>query len=766
MQYRKTGKLSAGCAALAVGLLASSAMTAPAGAQSAPPAAGANEGGIETVYVTAEKRVERNIDVPIAITVNDAEQLKNKNIGDMTELAEKMPNVNGGGTFFTSLTIRGISADSAGGGFPVDVGVNVDEVFMGRDRAFDTVLYDVSNVEVLYGPQGTLYGKNTLAGVINITTNRPGDVWEADGDVRYGNYNYLQVRAATGGPIIDDKLSIRVAGFYQERDGFISDPVLDNKLGSLGQKGGRVMIVAKPLDHLTVELRADIFAEDDTIGQNEVQATLSASTCPIPAMFGGCGAIFNSVPPQNPRDRVVDVNTPPMVKRDMWGSSAKAEYDWDGYSAVSITSWRHLTSDFNLDQDGGPLDGFDTGQGVEMKRFSEEFRIASPGDTRFTWIAGAYLDHESDHNLFHIHVGDGFPVSLFGLGLPPLPVGYSEASTANALINSTSWAGFVSATYKITDQLKLSAGIRYTDDQKKLAYSQLPTQLYAGYPLDVVYLFAEPIPPLTDQQKDSAPSGDVDLSYSFTPDEVAYVRFARGYKAGGFQSDIISPPFNPAGGLSFKPEYLNDYEIGLKSQLLDNRLTANLSAYYYDFSNKQEEINTGVSFVVSNAASATSRGLEAQLDWQPIDGFDLFANGGFIDAFYNSFPNGGGLGVPYTGHVLVGASKWSGSWGASYIQPFDLIPGTNYDLTTDWDYRSGQFTDPANTEAQMIQPYLIINARAGIESDDGRWGFYVWGKNLGNRTVLGGGVDVLDSLYVQRGINIGRTFGLELRAKI
>ncbi len=401
-----------------------------------------------------------------------------------------------------------------------------------------------------------------------------------------------------------------------------------------------------------------------------------------------------------------------------------------------------------------------------MRRFSQEFRIASPDDGDFSWLAGAYFDHESDTGVFHIHTGPGFPTFLFGPPFPfLLPPGFSEAAQTNSTINSSSWAGFVSGKYKITDQLTLSGGIRFTHEEKKLNYQQLPTILDPIIaPLHVIYSFALPIPPLTDSYKDDAVSGDANLQYAFTPDQIAYVRYSHGFKAGGFQSDIISPPFSLAGGLSFQPETLDAYEAGYKSIMFDGALTAHLSVFYYDFSNKQEQVNTGVSFRVSNAASATSKGVELELSWNPIEGLNLFANGGYLDAKYEKFPNGGGVGIDFDGNQLAGASKYSASWGGSWTAP--LTDGFNYVLATDWDYRASQFTDPANTRAIRVEPFMIINARVGIETDDGNYGAYLWGRNLGDRTVLGGGVTVIGGLYTSRTINIDRTYGIELRAKM
>jgi len=744
-------------------LLGTALSAGPVWAQATPPAPPESQmqGGIETVYVTAQKRVENAVDVPISITVNTAEDLKNKNIGDLSELGQKMPNINAGGTLFGAITIRGITSNSAGAGsgagFPPDVGVNVDEVFQGRDRAFDSVLSDISSVEVLRGPQGTLYGKNTVAGVINVVTERPTNDYEALGDIRAGNYGFYQLRGTVSGPIIDDTLQVRVTGFEQRRDGYLYDPVLDKKLGSLNQWGGRIMAVSHLSSNFTFEWRADLSGEADTNGQRETIATLGGNVAPFPP--------FNTVPPQNGTDRIVDVNVMPIAKRNIWGTSGKAEYLLGDYAFTSITAWRHYNSDYDFDQDGGPLNGFDTGLREGMDRFSQELRITSPGQDRFSWIVGAYIDHETDDGQYHIAVGDGFPTFLFGAPFPTvLPTGFAEASSTHSNIVNASQAGFASAKFNITDNLNVSGGVRYTHEHKDLEYSQLPTQLSPIIaPAHVIYAFALPIPPLTDTYDESAITGDANISYTIAPNQVAYFRFSHGFKAGGFQADVISPPFDLSKGLSFKPETLNDYEIGFKSILFDDTVSANVSAFYYDFANKQEQVNTGVSFRVSNAASAILKGVELELNWAPIDGLKLFANGGYLDAYYSLFLDGGGVGIPYTGNQLAGSSKFSASWGGTYTAPFSLLPGTNYVLSTDWDYRDPAFTEPSNNPDTEVQAYMIINGRIGVEDEKGHWGFYLWGRNLGDKTVLSGGVDVIGGLYISRGINIGRTFGVELR---
>ncbi len=709
---------------------------------------------VERVTVTAQKRKERLVDVPASVSVTTSTDLKNKSTYNLTELGEKMPNVNAGGSYAASFTIRGITSGTSGSGFAPAMGVNIDDVFMARDRSFDTGVADVERIEVLRGPQGTLYGKNTIAGILNITTKRPTNEFEFLGDIQYGNKDLFSARGTVSGPIVEDVLLLRATGFMRQRDGYIYNSTLGKDVNETNNYGGRFMAVLNPAENFTVELRGDYFKQDEDGGTLETVKTADGNTLPLPP--------FNTVPPQNPLDRVVNHNTDGFLYREVKGMSVKAEYDWGGYLLTSISAWRKQESDQNADNDGGPLDGFDTGRAEGIDRFSQEVRLTSPDEGAFTWILGAYLDDETDDNLYHIHVGQGFPS-------PGLPVGFSEAAETINQIDSSSWSVFGSGKLKFTDQFWAQAGLRYTSEEKDLFYSQGPTQVVFGLVNAFSFPFTSIYPNgFTNSYKDDAVSGDVSLSYAFTNERVGYVKFSHGYKAGGFQSDVISPPLPfPVGpgitpDLTFKPETLDAYEAGFKAWWFNSSLTTNMAVFYYDFTNKQEQVNTSVSFRVSNAASATASGAELELYWYPSDEITAWGNVGYLDATYESFPDGGGPGIDFDGNRLAGASEWSSSVGANYVTPFGLINGTNFYLSGDMDYRSSQYTDPNNNEALKIKAYAIFNGRIGIEDADGVWGAYVFGRNIGDKDVLGGGVSVL-GLYETRSINFGRSYGLEMR---
>jgi iron complex outermembrane receptor protein len=419
---------------------------------------------------------------------------------------------------------------------------------------------------------------------------------------------------------------------------------------------------------------------------------------------------------------------------------------------VSITSYREYDSDFRDDSDLSPNDMFDVGRIENLDQFSQEIRLASPRDQRLSWILGAYYYEEDLESYRDIRLGPAFP----GIVLPPT---FQERAETNVTIDNESWALFGTLSFDLSNALTLDLGLRYTDEVKDLFYEQVHTEVVFG----LVGGFALVIPATTDDYDEGEFSGDVSLSYTFAPDHVGYLKYSRGFKAGGFQSDVISPPPNtPPESLDFAPEFVDSYEIGYKSIWLDKRLSLDLSAFWLDFEDKQERVNTGISFVISNAASVESYGAEMMLNYSPDEYWDISASAGWLDATYDEFPNGGGLGIDFEGNKLAGAPEYTGSFNIQYSNEVPWLDGVNGFARFEVDYNDGYYTEPSNDEARQVESHTIVNARLGLEDFDGRWGVYLWGKNLTDDTVLGGGVNLLGEI-VGRSINIGRVYGLELR---
>lgn len=728
--------------AAGVAVLASGA-AAPA---SAAEARSASRSVIEEIVVVARKREESLLEVPGAVSAFSAEQIKDQTVSDLTDLGSKIPNVlmsSGGssGTVAAGITVRGISSQSAGPGFPPGIGVYLDGVFLGRDRAFNTVLNDIEAVEVLRGPQGTLYGKNTIAGAINIRTKAPTNEFSADADLTYGTDDLVQLRGTVNLPLIEDRLLLRVSGLAKDQDGFIENRLTGDDQGEIEARGARARLLFKASETLELDLQADYFKQDDDL----VLETLQTIALPFPP--------YNQLPANDVDDRSVALNTPDFGERDLQGVSGRITWDIGDYELVSISAYREYDSDFGDDSDGVELDEFNVGREENFDHFTQELRLSSPGTNRFNWILGAYYEEEDLESFRRLRLGPQFPTPI--LMLPPIP--NQETASTDVFIDGESFALFGSFTYDLTDELELSGGLRYTSEEKDISYTQLPTQIESG----AIFAFVVPIPELVDSYDEDEVSGDVSLSWEASPGNVLYGRYSRGFKAGGFQADVISPPAT-AGSIDFDPEFVDAYEIGYKGVIVDGRLLLNAAAFYYDFTDKQEQVNTGVSFIVSNAGETENYGAEIEVLARLMEGLDLQASLGVLDAEYKAFPDGGGLGVDYDGNDLAGAPEYTGSVNLQYVRP--IGSGLELYLRGEVDFRDGFFTDPANNPNLEIDSATFVNARVGLRREDQAWSVYLFGQNLNDEDVIGGGQSTLFNTL--RSINRGRVIGAELRVSL
>ena len=725
--------------ALAAAVLAAPSVAAAAEAAEAPTVT-----TVEDVIVTAQKREERLIDVPIAISSVSQQQLKNQTLVTLSDLGARLPNVLAtNSSLFPNFSIRGVSSQSGGSpGFAPAVGVYVDEVFQGRDRAFNIPFDGVERIEVLRGPQGTLYGKNTIGGTINVITQKPTNDFKGEAAVLYGNLNFDQETLTVSGPIIPDKVLALVSAIHKSRDGYIHNRFNNTDINGYDGEGARARVLVLPVEGLTLDFSGDYYHQDGA----EALQTVTYVPLPFPP--------FNAQPAPDPAHRTVDLNAPIAGERKVWGGAARADYDLPGMRLTALLGYREYTSHFQDDSDGLGLDEFTVGRAENGVISSQELRLTSETQGPLSWIVGAYFYQEKVNSLYNIQLGSQFPSLLFGL--PPLPAGFSEQALQSAVIHETSWAGFGSFTYDLTPVLRLEGGVRYTHEDKDLYYSQTHPKVVNG----LIFGFALPIPPRTDDLSEGVWTGDVSLSYKFSPEMVGYAKYSRGYKAGGFQADVISPPPNtPPTSFAFDPEYVNNYEAGLKGRWLDGRLSVNSAIFYMDYTNKQERVNTGISFLISNAGQARVKGAEVEVVALPIEGLTLTGSVGLLDAKYTSFKNAGGLGVDFDGNRLTGAPRFQGTVAAQYEWP--LAGSLNGVVRAEAIHLDYIYTDTANSRDLRQRVNTQLNARVGIETD--KWGLYLWGKNLTDELILGGGTKVIT--VTARGINVGRTYGLEARMR-
>lgn len=740
---------------LGVSLCALQAM--PAAAQNAtpaqtPPAAESSDNqGLEEVIVTAQRREEQLIDVPIAITAIGANEIQNITAGYMTDVGIKAPNViMDQSSISPRISIRGVTSQSnINAGFPPAIGVYVDEVYQGRDPTFNTILSDVARVEILRGPQGTLYGKNTIGGAINIITQAPTEDFEASGDVTFGNYGLIQGRVSLGGALVPERVRARLSLAHRERDGFLRDTTTGSDLNDISATGGRLVIDTDFTPSFRARFSTDHFSEDGTSALETGPAVLNPTV-----------TVLAGIPAQNASDNVVQLDGAEFAQRDLHGYSARFDWDFHAMTLTSITAYRNYASNFADDSDGLPINAFNVGREENGENFSQEFRLTSTGEGPLSWILGAYFYNENTENIRRVQLGPAFPYLLAGNAAAfAYPTYTGEAGRTESTIEGRSWALFGSVTYDLTANLHLSGGLRYTDEQKDFSYIQHYTQTYtAGPGPSLIPNFAVNIPRRNESYDDGQFTGDLSLSYNISDDQMVFARYSRGYKAGGFQTDVISPPFNPLAQFGFDPETVDNYELGYKSFWFDRRLELNLAAFHMDWQDKQEQVFTGLSFIIDNAASAVSDGVELEFTARPAEGLTFDGNFAYLDAHYEEFAGSPGA----VGRPIPNQPEYSGSLGAQYVVP--VFSGFELFSRADVIYRDESFVNVTNNLKN--EALTTVNARLGLQSADDRWGIYLWGRNITDEIAISQGqrFPFPFAQITTRTPGFGRTYGVELRA--
>ncbi|MBL4588588.1 MAG: TonB-dependent receptor [Alphaproteobacteria bacterium] len=680
INLRQTTLTAAATMALAV------SATTTAQANSADGIANEEELVIETIVVTARKRTENLQDVPISIVAigeNQIDSLNAKSLGDLNGAVPNFRLAPEDGT----LTIRGISSNARNSGFEAGAAVYVDGVYQGRPAGNNQDLTDIERVEVLRGPQGTLYGKNTTAGAVSIVTVRPGDEWTGRADVQYGERNDLRFSGYVAGPLTD-QLGVKFSGSRRTADGFQLDLASGQKYANKDSWGVRGELLFQP-EGMEISLRGD-YAHDDSI--------------PYAAE-----PVFGFSADLSPGMDVVSYDVAPEYELRTGGVSLTVDADLGGdYTITSITALRSLKTILSYDDDFGPLDLVFHVFDDEARQFSEEIRLSSPGEGPFTWVAGGYFFSQKLNSKRPVTLSTGFPVH----------------GILNNIVETRTraFAAFVNADYEFSDELTLNLGLRYTHERKELDFIQLGV-IALGYPdFDI-----------KDSFTDTNLSPTASLSYKISSDMTAYVKYSKGFKSGGWNPDITSTP-----NIKFNAENVSNYELGLRAKFIDDRLGINLTGYYMDYKELQvsQFLGTFSGYVVTNAGKARIKGVEAEIKARPVSWLSLTASGAYNDASYVDFATG--LGTNYAGQQFTKTPKFSIFLAVD--GSFPIFEGTELDLHIDYRYQSEIFFDDNRTVHSVIGPfaqsgYGILNANIGLVFDNG---FEIIGfvDNLTNKRAL------------------------------
>lgn len=856
--------------------------------------------GLEEVVVTAEKRTSTVQDTAIAVSAFSARDLEVRQIATTSDLQFSVPNMlfSKGNFSGSNIAIRGVGNSAVGDSADAGVGVHINDVYLNAPRIFEAEFYDMERIEVLRGPQGTLYGRNTTAGVFNLITAKPDQEFAAKFNIDVGDYNSRKFNGMINLPV-NDEIATRLAIYGLKRDGYTENEFTGNDIDDRDLWSARWTTRYDFSDRTSATFMMQYFEEDDsrsrvskqlctkdprgalglgcspdskgfstpndqaTIGtaltdlvtaqaiyqenvfggttlpkfsdnvgldsgalltfQNSIRGILKpgllAAGVPDAAIeaqfdsfvangFSGLAqdSFANSANPNDLRTVVADFD--PEYYTDELISTLQFSHEFDNHSLTAITSYHEVEYDGRTDYDWAvPSVNLNTpvtytaedvaittnfAQGVdrssgESEQFSQQFRLSSEYDGQFNFMAGAYymnFDTETHYNVYSSGLSSYAAVgglaslveTLFGVPATPLPAEQSQYDS-HTFYEVTTWALFGEGYYDLSDETKLTVGLRYSDETKNVQ-SRL---LYVDLARSVT-------DPFSNQEEDwQEVTGKLGIDHytdlSFTDETLLYATLARGYKGGGF-----NPPATVPGAYSetFEPEYINSLELGAKSRLLDNRLQANLSLFYYDYTELQ------ISQIVNQAAinenvDATVSGMEAEFMFAPnenwlfslnlaylnteigdatsIDTANPSQGGPVINVFGNLVPVGATGALPPTpvdleGNQLPNSPEYSVNAFAEYTQ--EIRGGMTVVYHVDYFWQDEYFTRNFNTDADQLESWSVSNASVTLNAADYTWYVKAWAKNLQDDNNITGHytTDAVSGLFTNVFVLEPRTYGL------
>lgn len=665
------------------------------GAMVSGPLFAADGAMLEEVTVTATKMGETNLqETPLAITAFTSDQMAKTGIKEVRDLMALTPNLNiAQNQAFAQIYIRGVGSNNIFVGADPSSTIHIDGVYMARPASYFSGFLDVERVEVLRGPQGTLYGRNSVGGTINVISRKPDNDLRAKVQGTIGNYDLYRAEGYISGPLIEDKLAGSVSMMRSKRDGYLDNIVPGVKdLDSEDMWSGRVQLRATPSEKLEILLRGD-YMEDD--GQVAGNAKLLLPWAPLE------DSILDDL-------HKVALDTEGYMERKNRGVSAEINYDFsDTLNLTSITAYRKNTLHTLGDTDATSSFRQTTEQNEWQDQFSQELNLAGQWE-RLKYVLGFYYFEEDMRADSYVRN------HLNNVVVHPHPD-----------VHTNAWAAYGQATYEVTDNFSVTAGVRYTEEDKTFNQNYDRFLQPAG-----TIIFG----PVVYTAKDTYKAWTPKFGVEFRPveDVMVYASATRGFKSGGFNF----ASFNPAQG--YDPEFLWSYEAGFKSDLLERRLRLNGTAFYYDYTDLQVQsfLTPGV-IDITNAADAKIKGFEIEMLARPVEGLDLGGSIAHLDATYKTFNPAFAPGnIPFdaSGNRLNSSPKWNYALFGQYT--FDMGNTGSVFVRGEYSWRSRQFFTAVNAAPETQASYDLINASLGYASPDGRWQAILYGRNLANEEYI------------------------------
>ncbi|MFK8019664.1 MAG: TonB-dependent receptor [Pseudomonadales bacterium] len=631
-------------------------------AYTASPQLALAQGMLEEVIVTAQKREQSLQDVPIAVSAYSGQMLQESGIKDVFDLQVNAPGLtvdqNQNATTST-FAIRGIGGGGNNFGIESSVGVYVDGTYRARQNSMISQLVDIDSIEVLRGPQGTLFGRNTLSGAIHFKTKAPGHEPEAFVEATAGNFGLINLSAASSISAIEDVLAFRFTGFSSTRDGWADNLTLpgNDEINDRDRYGLRAQALFTPNDNLSVRIIADYGELDEvccstTVVNDNLRAnqTTPAGTLGTDAILEGRGATF--IPESRQFDNIVTYNQNPTSEATDTGLSVQIDYNLgDAYTLTSITSWRDFESFDTIDADFTDLNALLDTNLAEQSSISQEFRVAFTGEN-INYVVGAnYFTQDLDSTSTLSFGEDTEAIAAAFLGLPtafiigtPLPLttllgapffppgGFATDFNKQ---EHESWAIFGQADWQISDSLTITAGVRYSDEEKILKTTYVESGNELGF-FQPAFAATQRRDNIDEIIKDDQVTGTIKLSWFANDETMLFASVSTGYKAGGTNTDRIDPAFAQV----FSAENSTAYELGMKAEFPEQAMRLNISLHYTPIDDYQVGTFTGSGFNVQNAATINTYGGEIEWLWQATDSTTLQATYAKAVADFDEFERG------------------------------------------------------------------------------------------------------------------------------
>jgi len=756
----------------------------------------ADEADDNVVTVTAQKRVERIEEVPISMSVFPQEEIDQTGIQELRELAGQIPNltISQGTDFGAKILIRGVGSNTRNIAFDSRVGVYLDGVYLGQGPALNQDLVDLEQVEVLRGPQGSLFGKNTIAGAISLVSQKPHEELEGKVTVNLANYNGRELKGSVNIPFSETVFG-KFAFSSRERDGYITNtfdramvptamnvmhPVygllvglpLCNQLGGSDPAG----CVAGPVGANTDPDTSKKFNNQDTQSYRAQLRIQPNDDLDINIAIDGLSSDripMLAIPQTETFGEGLDYVSPDPYEvayshngdetREIFGANMTIDYDMDnGYSFRSITSYRETELVYFSDTDASVIDFLTVTYADDYEQTTQEFQLISPEDKAFMYVVGAYFynqDAFADHDATAGNAG-------FFFGIGPGGGAFYEAD-----VDTSSAAIFMSGSYQIDEKWKLGFGFRYSEETKDLDWT-LQGALSGAFAIGSTAAGG-----MQDSRTDSQFSPTLSINYALDDNSQVYAKYSTGFKSGGYNLDYIVQTDLDAG-IDFDVETAISYEFGYKGNLLDDRMSLNIALFSIEYDDYQvnQFFNLGfdpvtgtqlTSIRISNAAKVITDGAEIEMKYRVTDDFTITGSMGFLDATFDNFPGGyselsdpnnpqsSKVSVNAAGNKLPMAADFNATLGLQYytrIESFGADLLMRLDINHMGDYYTSieniktidlsgmhgvifsldlpHYGIPSSIDWGYVEDNTTMSGRVGLISGEGDWEVYLWARNL------------------------------------